>query len=40
VRGKRGEVESAAVVAGTTMASTVSHFMTFFKGSGNDQGHF
>jgi ABC-type thiamine transport system substrate-binding protein len=32
-RGKIGEVESAAVVAGTTMASMVGHFMAFFNPS-------
>jgi hypothetical protein len=38
-RSNTGDGESAAVVAGSTVASTVSHFMAFSKGSGNDWGH-
>jgi hypothetical protein len=36
-KGNIGEVhESAAVLAGTTMASTISHFMAFCRGTAND----
>jgi hypothetical protein len=36
-KGNIGEVgKSAVVLARTTMASTVSHFMAFYKGTAND----
>jgi hypothetical protein len=36
-KGNIGEAgESAAVLAGTTMASTISHIMAFCRGTEND----